>query len=175
MSKRVALLRGINVGKANRVAMAELRDLASCLGLTDVATHLQSGNLIYASTDTPAEDRTLLSSALGERFGFEIPVVVAEQATITRVLAEHPFADGDPKSVHIGFASQPLPENLTGELNLIARDWERFAVQGDILFADYGGRFHDSKAASKLARLVSPGFITLRNLATVRAIAEKLG
>ncbi|MEL4358774.1 MULTISPECIES: DUF1697 domain-containing protein [unclassified Luteococcus] len=175
MDKRVALLRGINVGRANRVAMAELRELATELGLTDVATHLQSGNLIYGSAATPAEDQTLLTAALTERFGFEIPVVVTDRETVTRVLAEHPFADDDPKSVHVGFASGPLPDTLLDDLVALAREWERFEVRGDVLFADFGGRVHDSRVANKLARLVSPGFITLRNLTTVRAIAEKLG
>lgn len=173
MSTRVALLRGINLGKAKRVAMAELRALAGELGLEDTRTHLQSGNLVYGSDASADADRERLSAALEERFGFAIDIVIVEGARLAAVLADHPFADGDPKRVHVGFGSDALPPALTDDLCAIAREGERFAVDGDLLFADFAQGVHDSRAATALPRLVHPGFITLRNLATVRALAEK--
>jgi uncharacterized protein (DUF1697 family) len=52
MPRYVALLRGINVGRGNRVAMADLRRLTEALGHTEVATYIQSGNVLFASPDT---------------------------------------------------------------------------------------------------------------------------
>jgi uncharacterized protein (DUF1697 family) len=49
MSMHVALLRGINVGGRNRVAMADLRDLLGALGFAGATSLLQSGNLIFES------------------------------------------------------------------------------------------------------------------------------
>ena len=54
MSRSVALLRGINVGKQPRIAMAPLRSLFESLGATDVATYLQSGNVVFSGTLAPA-------------------------------------------------------------------------------------------------------------------------
>ena len=45
----IALLRGINVGKAKRVAMAELRALVEKLGYGDVRTLLNSGNVVFST------------------------------------------------------------------------------------------------------------------------------
>ena len=52
MPTHVALLRGINVGGRNKVAMADLRAVMTSLGYTEVATYIQSGNVVFTSTDT---------------------------------------------------------------------------------------------------------------------------
>lgn len=173
MTVRVAFLRGINVGKAHRVPMAELRALATGLGLTDVATHLQSGNLLHSSEADPEADRLRLAAALEEAFGFTVDVVVVESDRLADLVAAHPFADGDPKRVHLGFAPGALPHGLRDELEALAREGERFEVRDDVLFADFGQGVHDSRAGNALARLVRPGFVTLRNLATVGALVER--
>jgi Protein of unknown function (DUF1697) len=79
MSRYVALLRGINVGGRNRVAMADLRQLTEALGHTEVATYIPSGNAVFSSPDT--EDRVLLGRGspaagaprLGNGRGRELP------------------------------------------------------------------------------------------------------
>ena len=52
---QVSLLRGINVGRANRIGMADLRAVYEGLGCRDVTTYVQSGNVILVSTDAPVE------------------------------------------------------------------------------------------------------------------------
>jgi uncharacterized protein (DUF1697 family) len=54
MGAMVALLRGINVGGRGKLPMADLRAMAAGCGFTDVATCIQSGNLVFASTEEPA-------------------------------------------------------------------------------------------------------------------------
>ncbi|HEU5420497.1 MAG TPA: DUF1697 domain-containing protein, partial [Streptosporangiaceae bacterium] len=49
MPRYAALLRGINVGGRNKVAMADLREIVESLGHTDVATYIQSGNVVFTS------------------------------------------------------------------------------------------------------------------------------
>ena len=58
MGTFVALLRSINVGGRNRVAMGELRQLATSLGFQDVSTYLQSGNLIFSGSGRSGDDRS---------------------------------------------------------------------------------------------------------------------
>ena len=61
MPTHVALLRGINVGGRNRVAMAALREVVEGLGHTEVATYIQSGNVVFTSE---AADPGTLAGAL---------------------------------------------------------------------------------------------------------------
>ena len=61
MRTHVALLRGINVGGRNRVAMADLRHVVESLGHGDVATYIQSGNVVFASRE---DDTAAMAEAL---------------------------------------------------------------------------------------------------------------
>ncbi len=54
MPTHVALLRGINVGGGGKVPMAELRELVASLGHAEVATYIQSGNIIFSPSPSPA-------------------------------------------------------------------------------------------------------------------------
>jgi len=60
MPTRVALLRGINVGGRNRVAMADPREVVPGLGHTEVATYIQSGNVVFTSEE--AETATIAAA-----------------------------------------------------------------------------------------------------------------
>ncbi len=76
MPTHVALLRGINVGGRNRVAMADLREVVSSLGHAGVATYIQSGNVLFSSdqADT-ARLAADLEQAIAGRLGVQPGVV----------------------------------------------------------------------------------------------------
>ena len=87
----VALLRGINVGKAKRVSMAELRTLLSGLGYTNVATLLNSGNAVFrAPKGISAGHATEIAAAISDRLKLDVPVIVKsarELATLIKLKA----------------------------------------------------------------------------------------
>jgi uncharacterized protein (DUF1697 family) len=72
----VALIRGINVGSARKLPMADLRALCSKLGLERPQTYIQSGNLIVDANGDKAALRRLLEKEITARFGFAVDVVV---------------------------------------------------------------------------------------------------
>jgi uncharacterized protein (DUF1697 family) len=89
----VALLRGINVGKAKRIPMAELRDLLGELGYTGIATLLNSGNAVFqASKGTSAKRASEISAAIATKFQIEVPVIVKSAKELAAIAAENPFA-----------------------------------------------------------------------------------
>ena len=94
MPTHVALLRGINLGSVNRVAMPALRDVVSSLGHTEVATYLQSGNVVL--TSDVADCRVLagaLEEAIATALGVRCPVVVRTRDQIAAVVEQNPFAE----------------------------------------------------------------------------------
>ena len=106
MPVRIALFRGINVGKAKRIAMAELKAMFEDLGFADVRTLLNSGNVVYAAArGTPAADAKKLSAALLERTGVAANVLVLDAKTLAAAIADNPFADAcdDPSRLLVGF------------------------------------------------------------------------
>jgi uncharacterized protein (DUF1697 family) len=89
----VALLRGINLGPRNKIAMADLRSLLAELGHRDVRTHNLSGNAIFTS-DRRSIPRleAEIARAIRERFGFDVAVLVRTRDELARVVSANPFA-----------------------------------------------------------------------------------
>ena len=170
-TRRLALLRGINVGGRNKVPMAELRALASGLGYADVATYIASGNLLFSAVGSDADASAALSGAIVDRFGFAVDVVVVSAEAMRRAASDHPFADGDPKRVHVGFCSVPVSDGVLAALRGLAAASERVDADGDLLWLDFADGVHASKLAARLTTALKPGFTTARNLATVRKLA----
>jgi len=88
----VALLRGVNVGKAKRVPMETLRSLLSGLGYTNVKTLLNSGNAVFRASgaSAPAHARSI-AQAISENLSIEVPVIVKTIKQLDAVLKENPF------------------------------------------------------------------------------------
>ncbi len=77
LQKFVALLRGVNIGKAKRVPMADLRKLLVGLGFTDVATLLNSGNAVFrARSGTAPKHAADIAAAIARKLKVEVPVIV---------------------------------------------------------------------------------------------------
>ena len=113
------MLRAVNVGGRNKVAMGELRSLLESLGHTDVSTYIQSGNVVFTAA-APVEP-AVLEAAIADRFGLAIDVVVRTAAELRQVVAANPFPDADLSTLHVGFmVREPTPGALG------ALDHERF-------------------------------------------------
>ena len=77
MPRFIALLRGVNVGKAKRVPMADFRALLVGLGGTDVSTLLNSGNAVFSAAGTSAAKHAIrFAAAIAERLQVDVPVIV---------------------------------------------------------------------------------------------------
>ena len=129
----VALLRGINVGRAHQLGMPRLKELLTERGHANVRTHLRSGNVLLDSTLGEAELAVDLAEAIEGEFGFAVPVVVRTGAEISAVLAGDPLADvaTDPARYLVTFMAEPPdPDRVTalppveggGEYRVLGRE-----------------------------------------------------
>ena len=110
-SRRIVLLRAINVGGTAKLPMADLRSIAGSLGATQVRTYIASGNLLCEiDSDSDIFDRQL-EAAIFERFGFFRDVISRSREDVAAALAVHPFEVVEPASSYITFlASTPTRE-----------------------------------------------------------------
>ena len=129
MTTHVALLRGINVGSAKRVAMPVLRRMAEGLGYADVATHLNSGNLLLSSDEEAGTVRRRLEQGIEQTFGMHVDVVVRTVEQLRTVLEDTPFRDADPSRVVVAFLAEPAPMGVQDRLAALAADDEPFLVR----------------------------------------------
>jgi uncharacterized protein (DUF1697 family) len=110
METFVALFRGINVGRAKRVAMAELRAIFTDLGYQDVRTVLQSGNVVGTAPGALAADAVAqIHAALFERTGVQAAVLLVSAGELLAVAAENPLLDvvTDPSRLLVTFLAEP--------------------------------------------------------------------
>jgi uncharacterized protein (DUF1697 family) len=111
----VALLRGINLGRARQVGMPRLKELLAARGYANVRTHLRSGNVLLDSALPEAELATDLAQAIEGEFGFAVPVVVRTGTELAAVVAGDPFAGvaTDPARYLVTFmAEAPEPDRV---------------------------------------------------------------
>jgi uncharacterized protein (DUF1697 family) len=107
----VALLRGINVGRAKRVSMADLREVVTSLGHTDVRTVLQSGNVVFTArgaVDSGAA--AALEQALLDATGVQASVLLVPAEDLAAIAAANPLRDitTDASRGFVTFLSRPL-------------------------------------------------------------------
>ena len=97
MTKRyIGLLRGVNVGGKNRLPMARLREIFVELGAEEVATYIQSGNVVFTSSARVAAALPAkVSARLAAELGLSVPLLLRSSAELQRALDAHPFADRD--------------------------------------------------------------------------------
>src|SRR5215470_17770352 len=92
IDRRAALLRGINVGTAKRVSMADLRRLFEDLGYEDVRTLLNSGNVVFTIPKASSRDHAArVEKAIADRLGLTSRVVVLTKREIAAAVADNPF------------------------------------------------------------------------------------
>jgi len=170
----VALLRGINVGGHHRVAMAELREIAQSLGLRNVSTYIQSGNLIFDATPGDSDTPRQLEQALVERFGFEIPVVTRSRAEMEEAARSHPFVDLGLSDSFLMVAFLDREPEVDIEDVLDAREFEpdRFALSGREIFLAYPEGSGRSKLTHELLQRRLGVTATIRNRKTILRLIE---
>jgi uncharacterized protein (DUF1697 family) len=166
----VALMRGLNVGRANRVDMAGLRTLVKDLGFANVRTRLNSGNVIFdaAANETAAlADR--IEAALAARLKVSSRVIVLTAAELTAAVNENPLIEvaGDASRLLVYFRQDPA--GLRYLLPLLQRDWspEAFALGTRAAYAWCPAGVIESRLVAAAAQTLGAADTTTRNWATV--------
>jgi uncharacterized protein (DUF1697 family) len=183
----VALLRGINLAGHNKVGMADLRDVVASLGHEDVATYIQSGNVVFSTgEEDTASVAAAIEKAVEDRAGVRSAVLVLTREELDRIARDNPYPDEpSPKLVHVVFLpAEPAPEMIAS----VAAAQDAVADKGRRDTAQYAGRalflhtpdgFGRSELAALLTRAGRPmsaqGAGTARNMATVRKLLDMCG
>lgn len=182
MSRYLALLRGINVGGHKKIAMADLRDVAAALGHTDVATYIQSGNVVFSSAET---DVTSLADALereiAARVDVRAAVVVVSSAELAQVISDNPFPEEtNPRCLHAVFRRDEISKVDIDDVALAVRRARESGSRDDAvavgrtLYLRTPDGLGRSELAARLARSKVQSAGTARNWATVTKLMAML-
>ncbi|MFD2090878.1 DUF1697 domain-containing protein [Blastococcus deserti] len=175
-TRYVALLRGINLGRARQVDMPRLREVLTDRGHANVRTHLRSGNVVLDSPLGEAELAADLTATIEAEFGLAVPVVVRTGAEMGAIVAGDPFATvaTDPARYLVTFMADPPDPARVDALPPVEGGGE-YLVRGRELYLWLPDGIQGTPLASwKWDTLLGrPG--TSRNWNTVTKLAELAG
>ena len=175
----VALLRGVNVGNAKRVPMAELRALLSGLGYTGVATLLNSGNAVFrAPRGTPAKHAKDIAAAISTQLKVDVPVIVKSANELAAILSENPVRAGaqEHPRLLVAFVQDTDALSSLAAIESLVVPPEKFAVGKNAAYLLCPAGILESKAWEALLKAGTSA--TTRNWATVlklQALANERG
>ena len=176
MDRVLALLRAVNVG-GRKLPMAELRSLCGTLGWSEVATYIQSGNVLFAAERAPETLETELETAIAERFGLDVPVMVRSAGQWTALAADNPFPEAardEPNRLLLLVAKEPPADDAADRLMERAQGDEKVRLAGEALWIHYADGVARSKLTPAAIDKACGSPATGRNYRTVLQLREML-
>ena len=169
-----ALLRGVNVGAHNKIAMPALRELFAELGCEDVATYVQSGNVVFTSRRGAAPLRRMIEAALEREFGIRPAVLLRTEAELRKLVAANPYADrvDDPRRLHVIFLDAAPDRGRVRALDGDEFAPDEFRLVGRDVFAFYPRGYARTKLTNATFEKRFGVTATSRNWRTVTKLAE---
>ena len=171
------LLRGINLGPRNRIAMPALRDAFAEAGFDDVSTYLQSGNVVVSGGSSAAEVARRARVLIDSSFGLDIDVIVRTRAQLAKIVDRDPLGDlaTNPKRYLVSFLSAKPPAAAMHKAAELAAPAERVLLAGREIYAWLPEGVGRSRLWAFLAGRGLGVTATARNWTTVTSLLEHAG
>lgn len=175
----IALLRGINVGGKNRVKMADLKQMFEQLGLYQVQTYIQSGNVMFKSAERAETLQRRIEHEFEQVFGFSVIAVLRTAEELKELIRDCPFSKADiaeaeaaseAESLYVAFLLQAPSREGIEKLSIYRGHNDEFRLSGRDIFLLFHHSIRDSKLANHLHKLDVP--MTIRNWKTINKLVE---
>lgn len=169
MPRFIVLLRAVNVG-GRKAPMAELREACLAVGFRDVATYIQSGNLVLSSELPLPEIEAAIEEIIRRRFGFPAEAIARSAKQWSAYAAGTPFPEAEAeRAKHLLLCLSKLPPKPDAAERLLehALAGERIVLSRDALWIDYVGGVGASKLTPALLDRCAGSPVTGRNWNTV--------
>lgn len=176
MATYISILRGINVSGQKKVPMKELHSLYQSLGFSDVATYIQSGNVVFKTVDKNPKDLvSLIEEKINGHFGFRVPVLVRSAEEMKQVLGSNPFLAEkgiEEDKLHVTFLDElPVQANID-KLNSYDFPPDRFTLSGKEVYVYCPNGYGRTKIHNNFFENKLKVGATTRNWKTVNTLAE---
>lgn len=174
--KYIVLMRGINVGGKNKISMKELKELLDKSGFEDVATYINSGNVIFSSDNSDIEFLKRNCEALIlERFNLNIPVMIISADELVEILSNVPeWWDFDKESRHNAIFVMPptTVEEVLKEMGEIKPEYEKVSSFSKVIFWSAPSETFSKTKLSRVSGKSIYNSITIRNSNTVKRLVK---
>ncbi len=173
MNKKIAILRGINVGGKRKILMADLKSLCEKLQWDNVKTYIQSGNVIFNSDKFNVALEDELENSIAEKFGFDVPVIVRNAKEFQDLIEKNPFIkDSDITQLHVTFLKEKPTEENINNTKTYNYEPDKFQINEKEVFVYCMGKYHQSKLTNNFFEKKLKIGATTRNWKTVLKLQE---
>ncbi|XCF06732.1 DUF1697 domain-containing protein [Tamlana crocina] len=168
MTTYIALLRGINVGGQKKVPMAELRNLLTRAGLKNVATYIQSGNVVFQSSEENIQKlENEIRSVILKHFGFEVPVLVKTPTDFQNILKNCPFPDEQKVNSYFVLLFSKPNEGVVKEVKSMSYPNETFVITDACVYLHCATGYGKAKLNNNIIERKLNTTATARNYKTM--------
>lgn len=177
MAKKIAILRGINVGGKRKILMQDLKMLFYDLGFKNIETYIQSGNVFFDLDENQSdlEISKKIEQAIFRKYKFEVPVIVRSTKDLEMVVENNPFYQENETEInqlHLTFLKEsPVREN-SEKAESYNYEPDRFVVHGKHVFVYCEGKYHQTKINNNFFENKLKTTATTRNWKTVLKLLE---
>jgi len=175
MTTYICFLRGVNVGGNKLLKMADLKILLTTLGLRDVKTYLQSGNVVFRTAETNrAELIRKIEDAIRKKSAMEVKIILRTADELRKVIAATPLApEGrNPSALVVAFLAGPIAEKGKAALTSLKTASEELHFGGQEIYLYFPENMARSKLAAALTEKKVGVNVTARNWNTVNALLK---
>ena len=175
MKTCIALLRGINVSGKNLIKMVELRETLTGIGLQNIRTYIQSGNIVFESDEAGDRLADIISSQIHSRFGFNIPVIVLLQDELRRIRDNNPFiatADVIEKQLYVTLLGSAPEQAIVDHINSLDFSPDQLIFAGKAIYLNLVTGAANTKITNALLEKKLKVNATARNWNTVLKLCE---
>lgn len=176
MGRMVALLRAVNVG-GRKLPMAELRARCVALGWHDVATYIQSGNIVFQTDAAPAEAEAALEALIKREYGYDAPAIVRTATQWADYAPGCPFPEAareEPNRLMMLLSKRPPAADAATLILARTQHGEKVAAAGDAIWIHYPSGQQDTKITPASIDKAMGSIATARNHRTVVKLQEML-
>ncbi len=172
-----AFLRGVNVGGHRKLPMAALRTSLQTRGFSEVATYLQSGNVVCTGSGSAGQAAADIAAAIVADFGFDCSVIVRERHELLAILGAHPFEaeEADPARLHVYFADAAFDSAALDRVDRARFGDDRCEAIGRELYLHTPGGLGKSKLTIDVFERALGCNFTQRNWRSVQEVAALMG
>ncbi|MBS4198133.1 DUF1697 domain-containing protein [Bacillus sp. FJAT-49732] len=178
MTIYIALLRGINVGGHNKIKMADLRSSLEQLGLQNIKTYIQSGNILFESSEPEETLQKKIHNKIEEGYGINSSVIIRTAEELQQIVSQCPFSDqmiseastsSKGECLHVALLPKAPSKFNSDKLLTYTHEKELCVINGRDVYLLFYDSIRNSKLANNLKKLEVPA--TVRNWKTLTKLS----
>lgn len=171
MAIYIALLRGINVGGHKIIKMADLKEMFESIGLKQVKTYIQSGNIVFKSEEDITFLKERIQSEIKNVFDFDVPVILKTNEEFINIINNVPYETDallERENIHVAFLANSLTADESKQLLMYKSEMEDCYIDEKVVYLFFKNSIRNSKLMNQFQKLHTPA--TARNWRTVNKL-----